>query len=993
MRNLFLGDKFSKMNYMKKIYYFLGFLFTFLAIAFLFFSAGNSAASSAKVGVSGEYFTINGEERFLLGVSLFDAINLSSSNLESDLDYLEENGYNLIRVWADWSWQNHKWGRDSTVYTKSGGLNNTISQLKKVIEESAKRGIVVDLAIQDTNPYFYSDGEDFSKRLKAAREITRALKDYDNLFFDLCNEYDHGGDDFYPMSVSEARQIAQAVKLEDSDRLITISSTGKHLVDKNGNLNGSNLAAQINTIGVDIVSPHFYRDNSWWSAVGERTAKVKSGSRGKPVYIQEENYYPGDSSASHFVESAKRAKNAEAAGWIFHQTAGLSYDTNKPLKNYSFYNALESGGRAILEQIGSVINTSGGGSGFEIFDALNGNSKGKITGGELTSSGWKTSDGSSRIEYNLLGNPTNGGVEFDVKGMGNSVWQGKGGNDIYNLFSIYDNSPELSSGGSGEETKDICSSGHGDARNIYYAAFWFFDDDYEHARYKNRFRGRANANNRFVSPPPMKADNTPRAFEQDSQQFDIEPNKSYRLRCEWGAGRMTFSVNGDVIGNGFDYASANQSYFYGEPKFEPAEPVLRVGQTHFSSAIGATFSNLRASVGGVSINEFGGGWTPTRSDDDKEFSLGSGDTSSGFYEVTISNIQSDNWNAAGESLYGLIALYDRKQYCWQMTIPGDCDYYSDNADNHYHFSLWAYGPDKRPERYGKLRPRVNIGNEECSDQVPESFESDTKSFNWNPGKTYHFKATWDENGIGYFLDGEAIETYDWASLGDSFNPINPVLRIGGMHYDSAPNLLYSNVHVWLGDGGDPYDPPEEKRYELKENASRGARYFLDRDYILEQLPSEIEGLTLLKTRNNDKMSAGDSFINLNINKETRVYLSWDRRFPLPSWASGFTPTSFNIETSDPGTNYKIYVKEFPNGEVVLGGNQCPHNSCSMYFAFLDYEGELFEREDINKDGLIDVSDIGIIMSYWGENESLPDLDKNGVVGVSDILGIIEKWTF
>jgi len=118
-------------------------------------------------------FTINGAPTFLLGVSFFDAINETAGNLDSDLQYLQNNHFNLIRVWADWSWQNNEennnssiTNRNSTVYNTNATLNNRINELKNIIEKAATRGIVVEVVIEDTNPWFYENGEDFNERLR-----------------------------------------------------------------------------------------------------------------------------------------------------------------------------------------------------------------------------------------------------------------------------------------------------------------------------------------------------------------------------------------------------------------------------------------------------------------------------------------------------------------------------------------------------------------------------------------------------------------------------------------------------------------------------------------------------------------------------------------------------------------------------------------------------------------------------------------------------------
>ncbi len=183
-------------------------------------------------------------------------------------------------------------------------------------------------------------------------------------------------------------------------------------------------------------------------------------------------------------------------------------------------------------------------------------------------------------------------------------------------------------------------------------------------------------------------------------------------------------------------------------------------------------------------------------------------------------------------------------------------------------------------------------------------------------------------------------------------------------------------------------------YGLKENVSEGDKYYIDRNYTLTRLPSRLSGTTLLQTANNDKFSSDPSLFNLQAGEKTTLFLAWDRRFPLPSWAAGFEATEYTLGTTDPKTNFEVYYKEFPGGNIVLGGNECPTNSCSMYFAFLDIGGSLYSKEDITKDGQIDVRDIGALMSYWGMSGSAgrkADVSQDGTVNISDLLEIVESW--
>ena len=316
----------------------------------LFYSANQSrvageyqvrmAQTGVSLGVSGDKFTINGTPTFLLGVSFFDAINETAGNLDSDLQYLQNNHFNLIRVWADWQWQepfestqgDSHCCRNSTVYDtgkRDGSLNNTrFNQLINVIDQAANRGIVVEVVITDFNPSFYNGGDTAAQRLEkhktAARNITQALSGKTNVFFDLMNEHDNDGTDYLPFpNHADIKQIADAVASVDSSRIVTVSNRGRN------SENSSQIQGEVSTVGVDAYTPHFDRGGVWYDLTDDRVNSVRgilqgmNPARNIPIYLSEEANYPDGGSQTNFVTAAINAKNAGAAGWNFHQTYGF----------------------------------------------------------------------------------------------------------------------------------------------------------------------------------------------------------------------------------------------------------------------------------------------------------------------------------------------------------------------------------------------------------------------------------------------------------------------------------------------------------------------------------------------------------------------------------------------------------------------------------------------------------------------------------------------
>ncbi|MCI0560273.1 MAG: hypothetical protein MN733_17440, partial [Nitrososphaera sp.] len=134
-------------------------VFAFLAV--LFFQTPVFGATN--LGISGEKFTINGNETFLLGVSYFDAFNWRVS----DLDELSARGYNLIRVRLDW--------KDQGFFDSDGNLI-WAQPLLELVEAADTRGLIVDVTILDEALSFEP-----SNRQKAVRQAVSALKGRPNV--------------------------------------------------------------------------------------------------------------------------------------------------------------------------------------------------------------------------------------------------------------------------------------------------------------------------------------------------------------------------------------------------------------------------------------------------------------------------------------------------------------------------------------------------------------------------------------------------------------------------------------------------------------------------------------------------------------------------------------------------------------------------------------------------------------------------------------------
>jgi len=299
------------------------------------------AQSNLVLGISGDRFTINDAPTFLLGVSYFDGRNYR----ESDLVTLSAKGFNLIRVWLDW--------REDSYLDENGNWRSGAAQdLLSLIDFAANQRLIVDVAILDNNAAF---GKSDLGRSQAVQNVANLLKDKTNVLFDLANEHDHSG--FAPQFThNDAANLSAMVKQIDPDRMVTVSSTGCHIIctDVN-NVDTGNIRAEIDEVNVDVFTPHFLRSNDWAEKTGPRLTAVKnylqSINKSIPVYLQEENRRKDNAGPAkdEFFKAAEDAVNLGAAAWIFHTAAGFS------LKDSAFFDNLDSTEQAVIDELSSRI--------------------------------------------------------------------------------------------------------------------------------------------------------------------------------------------------------------------------------------------------------------------------------------------------------------------------------------------------------------------------------------------------------------------------------------------------------------------------------------------------------------------------------------------------------------------------------------------------------------------------------------------------------------
>src|SRR3989344_2980776 len=180
-----------------------------------FYTEQNSALAQTglTLGISGNKFTVNGNQQFLLFISYFDAMNASNAVLDSDFAQLRSLGFNGVRILPNWFPQPANQLMDVNGNLRPGML----SRLINIIQKAQNNNLIVDVTfcrecIAGLAVAGYQNG---------IVSTAQGLTAYRNLYFDIQNEADRPNND--RISATEARQIRDAVKAVDSQRIVSVS--------------------------------------------------------------------------------------------------------------------------------------------------------------------------------------------------------------------------------------------------------------------------------------------------------------------------------------------------------------------------------------------------------------------------------------------------------------------------------------------------------------------------------------------------------------------------------------------------------------------------------------------------------------------------------------------------------------------------------------------------------------------------------------------------
>lgn len=351
----------------------LGSLIAAAACAILFVIGGQgsttvSGFTTFEIGIDENMFTVNGTPQFLVFVSYFDAMDVSSTNLNSDFTYLHGKGVDGIRIFPNW-WDVRQdvWTHPTdpyyfdanTLIAQNGTLRSSaLTKFLQVLDIAKQHSLLVDVSFSAESVAVclsgnctagHPDGSylSYTNYKNAIATVATTLASYGSaykhVFFDLQNEYDENGAAGNEFTNSQILSIRNAVNTADPGRIVTASLS--HTVP------ASTAASYQLSTNIDAIAWHEDRVQSFWTLVDDRLADMQSVNPDPPIYLQEPERLRQSNddwlTKAGFGADVYSARNNGAAAWCFHtggsfRMDGLNLQSKLQTEEKSFLTCLNS---------------------------------------------------------------------------------------------------------------------------------------------------------------------------------------------------------------------------------------------------------------------------------------------------------------------------------------------------------------------------------------------------------------------------------------------------------------------------------------------------------------------------------------------------------------------------------------------------------------------------------------------------------------------------
>jgi hypothetical protein len=121
----------------------------------------------------------------------------------------------------------------------------------------------------------------------------------------------------------------------------------------------------------------------------------------------------------------------------------------------------------------------------------------------------------------------------------------------------------------------------------------------------------------------------------------------------------------------------------------------------------------------------------------------------------------------------------------------------------------------------------------------------------------------------------------------------------------------------------------QKRYTWH-RAEKGTPLFIDRPYVMGELPAPLQDALVLRTSNDDKGVKDSPFVRFELRREADVIVAVDPRKPPPTWTAGWVRLPEPLPMTDRALT--LYRKRHLAGRVEIGAPEAPQLNNIAIFA-------------------------------------------------------------
>jgi hypothetical protein len=330
---------------------------------------GRVHAAGPTLSTSGTHFTINGNQKFLLLVSYFDALDVPESHLARDFAQFQAWQIDGVRIFPNWltSLGDPSYFAGDTVIDESGQTRpGPLANLAQFVSTASAYGLVVDVtfgadtigpADQPSPPNGSTISYDNYKNGVTAVISYLSAHGYSNVMYDLQNEHTRLGNG--PQNINfSSTQLADIVAAAKS------VAAGQPVFVSTESISASAAGTEAFNAVETVVAYHEPRNNNWWLDTPGIVSDAISASGGKPVYLQEPARMgrpPSCCSVSDFQSAYSAAQTYGAAAWTLHTGATFYMNNTDYLNQLScteleFLSTVRAGGTGVSLEWGQQLN-------------------------------------------------------------------------------------------------------------------------------------------------------------------------------------------------------------------------------------------------------------------------------------------------------------------------------------------------------------------------------------------------------------------------------------------------------------------------------------------------------------------------------------------------------------------------------------------------------------------------------------------------------------